>query len=345
MDLSISGIYDRILYQMSRLPGTQTGNRLMILMYHGTVRKPLDLYNWCFIDETLFRGHIEYLKKQFEVVPLLEGVERLKNGKINRPAAVVTFDDGFQNNYDVAFPVLRRAGVPATIFLTTALVDTTDTLWPYRLHLTLTGTKRTSLEWGGQRFDLSGTGAVVKAAKTIKNRLKELPHPRLLAELRAIIVKLGDDPDRPVLPDSPFRMLGRREIEEMAASGLIEFGAHTHSHAILSSLSPKERYDEIERSVNAVQELTGRPCESFAYPFGRAGDYDQEIIKILKSLGIRAAVTAIEGANDNMTPLMELRRFGIGADLGTDKFKRKTRLVIAQGVESGFPRWSRIWQR
>ncbi|MGH7964539.1 MAG: hypothetical protein ACRERD_22460, partial [Candidatus Binatia bacterium] len=79
------------------------------------------------------------------------------------------------------------------------------------------------------------------------------------------------------------------------------------------------------RSITAVRELTGRSCEFFAYPNGRVQDYDAGAIQMLESCGVRASVTAIEGLNDETTPVMELRRSGIGANLSLGKFKRKIR--------------------
>ncbi|MGH7774567.1 MAG: polysaccharide deacetylase family protein, partial [Candidatus Binatia bacterium] len=286
-------------------------HQLTILMYHAVVRSPLSLYDACFLNESSFRRQMSYLKKRFEVIALSEAVRRLRNGKIDRPTAVITFDDGFQNNYDVAFPILREFGLPATVFLVTGLVNTTDTLWHCRLNRGLAQTRKPSLEWNGCRFDLSRTDRRVRAAQAIAVKLKQVAHPRLLAELRGLILKLGDDPDCPIAMGSPYRMLSRGAIREMAASGLIEFGPHTHSHSILSRLSPEERRKEIEKSVTAIRELTGRPCELFAYPNGSAEDYDKETIATLEAYGVRASVTAIPGPNNSMTPPMELRRYGV----------------------------------
>lgn len=298
-------------------------DQVSIVVYHAVTRTPLKVHNWCFVDESSFRSQMRYLKKHFEVISLSEGVEQMRNGRIRRPTVVITFDDGFQNNYDVAFPILHEAGLPATIFLTTALVNTDDTVWFCRLNRALAKTSKPSLEWDGRRLDLSGPGAKAETAATIQATLKAFHHYQLLVELRRIILELGDAPDCPIEVGSPFRMLDHEAIAEMAASGLVEFGAHTQTHAILSHLSPEERHEEIVRAVTAVHELTGRPCELFAYPNGRAEDYDVDTIGTLEACGVRAAVTTIEGPNDAMTPVMELRRYGIGAHLSMANFRSK----------------------
>lgn len=296
-------------------------NQLTIVMYHGIVKSPLKIYDWCFIEENSFRIQIEYLKKHFEILSLPEAVERMKNGEIERPTAVITFDDGYQNNFDIAFPILRREGIPASIFLTTGLTNTNDTVWQCRLNLALSQTSKSHIEWNGSRFDLSTAGLRANASATIQESLKKIEHSQLMAAIRNIILKLDDDPDRPIEIGSPFRMLDKMAIAEMVASGLIEFGAHTHHHAILSLLSKKERCYEISETIKWVHEVTGLPCRYFAYPNGRLEDYDIETIQDLRAYGIQIAVTTISGPNNIMTPAMELRRYGVGADLTMAKFQ------------------------
>jgi peptidoglycan/xylan/chitin deacetylase (PgdA/CDA1 family) len=120
-------------------------------------------------------------------------------------------------------------------------------------------------------------------------------------------------------------MLGRKELTKMVATGLIEVGAHTHSHTSLARLSPSEQRCEIEHSLSVIHELVGKPCELFAYPNGAPQDYDRESIGILRSLGVRAAVTTIEGVNDSFTPPMELKRYGMGSDATEHDFERMMR--------------------
>lgn len=296
-------------------------DELTVIMYHGIIKEPLMVNDWCFIDEQSFRMQILYLKKHFEIISLSEAVERLRDGEIKRPTAVITFDDGYQNSYDVAFPILYKEKIPATLFLTTGLIDTNDTVWHCRLNLALSKTRRPYIEWNGFKFDLSTLNLRAKASTAIQDNFKELPHSQLMEGIRNVILKLGGDPDCSIEIGSPFRMLDKNAIGEMATSGLIEFGAHTHQHMILSRLSAEERLNEIRRSVDAIHELTGRPCKSFAYPNGRMQDYDPESIKYLNACGIEMAVTTISGPNDRSTPVMELKRYGIGSNLSMAEFQ------------------------
>lgn len=295
--------------------------RLTIVMYHAVVPRPLPVEDWCFLDLGSFRQQAEYLGRHFEILFLSEAALRLRRGAIRRPTAVLTFDDGFQNNRDVVLPILQDRGLPATVFLTTGLLGTDETVWYCRLNRALGATTKRRFDWDGETFDLSVPGAKAQAARAIQARLKALAHPQLLAELRGILHELGEAPERTIEADSPYRMLGREAAAEMAGSGLVEFGAHTHGHAILARLSPEERDLEIGRSLAAVQDLTGCPCRLFSYPNGRAEDYDAATIEALRERGVAAAVTTVAGPNDERTPALELNRYGIGAGVTMTQFQ------------------------
>jgi peptidoglycan/xylan/chitin deacetylase (PgdA/CDA1 family) len=307
-------LYNRLLNYSPPWLKRPGRNRLAIFMYHAVVHSPLQVFDWCFIDASSFRAHMQYLGSRYELLPLTEATSRLQDGTIDRPTAVVTLDDGFQNSYDVAFPILRELGIPATIFLVTGLVDTADTFWFSRLHRAVTETDRPWVRWEGNCFDLSTSQSKARALKVQRTRLKRLAQPQLLDQVCRIALDLGDDPTRPIEIDSPYRVLNSNAIREMAQSGFIEFGAHTESHAILSRLPPEAARDEIEQSIAATQRLTEQPCVLFAYPNGLAKDYDARHRALLQSCGVRAAVTAINGLNGSEAHLLDLRRFGIGAN-------------------------------
>ncbi len=287
-------------------------NRLVIICYHIIARSPFSFPDWCILDVDSFKRQLRYLKSHFDLLPLREAVEKCRKNALHRPTAVITFDDGYQNNYDTAFPILKDLGIPATIFLTTALVDTDNSLWFCRINMALAQCSLEDFSWKGARIDLRTAAAKASASKSLQASLKQLPHQELLEEAMRIVEGLGDDPSRPFERHSLFRMLDTRSIKDMLNSGLISFGAHTHSHAIVSLLSEEEQQVQISRSLDTVRELTGEPCKVFAYPNGRRQDYGKETIGILHKCGVDMAVTGIDGHNRSNTRPLELRRIGIG---------------------------------
>lgn len=295
---------------------------LGILMYHAVVEDPLAVSDWCFITAREFRQQMEYLHRYFRVLPLLEAVKELASGHISHPTIALTFDDGFQNNYDVALPILHDLGLPATVFLVTNLVGSNDTLWFCRLNQACIATRRQSLAWGGHEFSLRTRHDRARTSALLQSLLKNLPHDDMLARVEEIVIQLGSDPRESIDGGSPYRMLGAKSIKAMVDSGLIDFGAHTASHVILTQQpSHEQRRVEISRSIRETARLTGKPCRTFAYPNGRQEDYGIEAIELLQNEGIEAAVTTISGFNIKETLVLELRRYGIGADCTRSEFQ------------------------
>jgi len=153
----------------------------------------LDVQDWCFLELGLFRKQMEYLKNYFQVLPLAAAIERLRMGDITTPVAAITFDDGYQNNFDLAFPVLREFGLPAVIFLCTDLVDSDESIWFCRLIEALAKTRMESLEWNGRTYAIQGRQLKARAASALQAELKKLEPDRLVAAMHEISRRLQYD--------------------------------------------------------------------------------------------------------------------------------------------------------
>lgn len=294
------------------------GNALAILQYHAVIRQPLQFPDWCFLDERTFRNQIAYVKRQFRVVTLREAVELLTSGAITEPTLAITFDDGYQNNYDIAFPILHEYECPATIFLSTRYINGSETPWFCRLNIALERTRQQSLLWNGVSFDFSTPIKRSRASGALHKLLKK-HHPSEIDDLVTDICRrLAADDCRSTQPGSPYSMLSIESVRAMLNSGLVAFGAHTHNHALLGMLSPREQQEEILGSLRLVEKFTGQPCWAFSYP---NGSHDQITVGLLKSAGVTCAVSSVQGANTSATPLLELRRYSVGSDLSTAEFE------------------------
>jgi peptidoglycan/xylan/chitin deacetylase (PgdA/CDA1 family) len=290
-------------------------------MYHGVIDHPLELPDWCMLDANVFRNQINYLKQHFNIVSLSEAATLLENDCVTTPTAVITFDDGYQNNYDCAFSILREENVPATIFLTPNLIDTDQSIWTGTLHNALSYTQKPSLCWRNTTYDLSSRDKRYAALCSVKSQLKKESLSEINRQMEIIIALLSDAEPIRINKNSPYRILDTASIHAMLDSGLIEFGAHTLNHPILSNLSFLEQEQEILQSIEMVERITQKPCDFFAYPNGSRTCYNSDSISILENSRIKAALTTIEGTCSHTTPLMEWQRFGIGADMDMATFQ------------------------
>jgi peptidoglycan/xylan/chitin deacetylase (PgdA/CDA1 family) len=192
----------------------------------------------------------------------------------------VTFDDGYANNLHLALPVLRRYGVPATIHLATHYVECGD-FYPF------------------DRIRLAGRPEATYKDRTIDACLADAASwwPKVRARLtREQVLTL-----RPL----------RRDELALFDRSLVDFGAHTHTHCILSHETRERRRAEIRRSVELVREWTGG-APSFSYPNGRADDFDGGDKDALRELGVCAALSCGRHANPPGADLLDLGRYPVG---------------------------------
>ena len=292
------------------------GKPLSIFMYHAVVEKPLTLPDYCFISADQFADQMAWLAGQrIAVRPLVEAVSALEAGDLKEPTVAITFDDGYRNNVEVALPALERHGLPATIFLTTGVLGGDRALWPSRLNIALMATQCHELEWRGTAVSLGNVGeraaALARLQEAVKREAGDNPE-EAVAEIESAL----DVPCDPLVPrDSPFAMMDSADIARATASGLIEFGAHTVSHPILSQLDDARLKAELDESIDAVEALTGRACCSFAYPNGRLVDFDDRSVRHLSGRGVEVAVATEVGVNNRGIDRLRLRRFGIGPEM------------------------------
>jgi peptidoglycan/xylan/chitin deacetylase (PgdA/CDA1 family) len=283
---------------------------ITIVMYHGIVEKPLPVYNWCQLLCEEFDRQICYLSHEYQVLPLPELVERIQKGlPVDENALCVTFDDGFQSIRKLAFPILQKYKVPATVFLVTGLIGTTEIPWPEQLYCALSNSTRTEIDVQQSRFSLVSAEDRSSAYRRISTMLKRLPveqKEELLQKLlRDLTSKAPNDSDA-------ISMLTWQEVEYMHASGLISFGSHTHTHPILSRCSVARQQAELLKSREVLREHFDR-ADLFAYPNGTESDFSGETKKLLIELGYTCALTAIRGLNAHTSDLYELRRIDNGA--------------------------------
>lgn len=290
-------------------------NTLTILNYHQVAEINEFLPDWCCLSRVQFQSQMEYLAKHYEVVHLSEGVKNISQGLVNnKPYAAITFDDGYQNNYHVAFPILKKMGLPATIFLATGFVNSDRTLWSSELNKALFETSELKLRWDGEDYDLSTVQAKSYAFRQLQNHLKSFSHSAMTQRCNNLIWHISGEVKRPIEATSPYRMLDNSAITEMLNSGQIDFGAHTRDHVILSGVSEEVQQKQIFDSIADVKKLTGKDTVLFAYPNGKKSDYNQISIKQLKNAGVQIAVTTIPGLNKKPLSALELKRIGVGGD-------------------------------
>lgn len=295
----------------------------IILVYHRIASLPSDRLSLA-VSADHFAGQLDYIARTCRPLRLLDLVASLQEGTVPQRAVAVTFDDGYSDNYWNALPFLAAARIPATVFITSDLVDSQREFWWDELERILITTTNIphglKLNIAGRDFAWQLTSAAdrQRVHAVIHQLLKPLPareRDPILQNLRewAAISSTGR-------PD--YRVLSRAELVKLANHSLIEIGGHTRGHPQLSALSADAQRAEIAGGKQRVEELIGRSIETFAYPYGTAADFTAETAEVVRSTGFRAAVTTVPGYCEPDDEVFQLRRCAV-FDYEMSTFKQK----------------------
>ena len=242
-----------------------------------------------------FENQIKHLKKWYQLISLDELVDHLKTGKdFSHPYVVITIDDGFKDNYDFAFPVLKRLDIPVTIYLTTGFVGTDRAPWIEEIAYCLQGYSRETFRFEqlfpGEVFQVSNTQRKAKLWETIYEKMLYLDHEVKEHLFAKLLDKLdGANTCRGRL------MLDWDEVNEMSKNQ-ISFGAHTVTHPTLSRMFPDGAMFEISESKRHIEEKLGTSVLHFAIPNGKDDDFTAELREFCRSEGFDSVVTTNFGS-------------------------------------------------
>lgn len=213
----------------------------LVLVYHSIAKlNPReDLYKLN-IQPDLFNEHLNFLLSQY-----------------NSQEILLTFDDGFGNFFDNAFPLIVRYNMPSLLFITTGFID------------------------GKVGFGKFFRGGDIKP-------------------------------------------LTERQIKEVSDSGVI-IGSHSITHRNLKNLDDESLIVELKDSKKSLEDITGRPVQYFAYPFGSKSSFDRRVEDLVRECGYEKAYTNIMGFNHTRTNPYALRRIRLYSDDNLFRFKMKIR--------------------
>jgi len=254
-----------------------------------------------------FARQMEVIQEYFNVLPLDELVERAAGNDVPPRGIAITFDDGYRDNYVNAFPVLKRHGMPATVFLVTGVLGNHSPIWHDRVFGIFRQTQCESAFLEGKQRPMRNIDEKRGVMNLVLARLRGLDPFERDSEIERLGQALGVPEPR----HNP--KLTWDEVREMTASG-IAFGAHTVTHPILTKIPLGQAVQEIVASKEALEREVKRPVTLFAYPNGRANDFSAPIKRAVREAGFLCAVTTLWGANDRRTDFFELRRIGLWGD-------------------------------
>lgn len=275
------------------------------------------------IGESKLEQFLRWFGARFELVSVGEGVARLDRGLNGKSLVALSMDDGYRDNARVLAPLLARYKASGTVFLESRPLDERKVNWAHKYFWILA---RSSPEDFVHRFgELSNDTSAfhVMNQHVSEGRADPRYHLKLVLKydaqpaerdrvLDAIFAELGGD--ERALCEALY--MSWDEARAMAQSG-IELGGHTVNHPILSKLGDAEQSREIGLGAQSLARELGAPPRTFAYPWGRRWDFDQNSVAAARASGFASAVTMHAGVNTPDSDRFALKRLAIddGAQL------------------------------
>ncbi|WFT83380.1 polysaccharide deacetylase family protein [Methylobacterium sp. CB376] len=262
-----------------------SGPRPVILMYHRVAELDSDPWQLA-VSPRHFEAHLEHLRRSRTPMDLAAFVAALTAGTLPRDAVALTFDDGYVDNLRQAEPRLAAAGIPATLFLTTAAIGRPEPFWWDELaHLILDRSAPADLSVGiaDGRYRLQFGEPDRLDRDRRRWRAWESPRTAREAAYQALwrVIRDASRPEREGAMATLRRALGGAgaaceeeramtpdEVRGMARRGVLTIGGHTLSHPALPTLTPAEQRWEIAEGKRAAEEMSGQRVDGFAYPYG-----------------------------------------------------------------------------
>lgn len=293
--------------------GRGSQKQATILIYHSVIPRSSEFTRGLGVSMSpkTFERQMIYLSQHYTILALRDLVQALEQRVVPENAIVITFDDGFYDNYEFAWPILQCYSIPATIFISPEAADGDRVLWPNRLTFLRN-------RWGQKRmFALllerwSELAASASAADSWPEIVDKLAGTVPLKEMESFLEEIYNWAEvLESLATHPL-YLGWTQIKEMQAGGAIEFGNHTLRHANLALLDYEEQQEQIIGARDSIKYHLGVDAPlPFAYPFGHPRHFCEYTPRLVRDSGHNCAVLGIPNPITAESSPFELGRFYI----------------------------------
>jgi peptidoglycan/xylan/chitin deacetylase (PgdA/CDA1 family) len=294
-----------------QLAGRVRGCSAAILMYHSVMEDPAaqEAYLGEIVhSRDVFRAQMELLAQRFHPTSLDQVGRFVKGeGEIPSRAVVVTFDDGYADNYDVAAPILQDVGVPATFYATVECVERRTLPWPARLRFCFRNTKKAGwTDPSGESWPLSSD---VERENALQRSCDECC--RLAGSVQEeYVARVANELDTHVPAASGSLMMSYEQMRALLRQGHI-VGSHTMTHPNMAYVDPEVARGELSQSKQRLEKELGGAVQHFAYPCpALSPHWTEHTVAASRAAGYETAVTTNPGLSRSGDDPLRLKRVG-----------------------------------
>jgi peptidoglycan/xylan/chitin deacetylase (PgdA/CDA1 family) len=291
--------------------------KALILCYHGVTREisqGIENFSGKHINAEIFEEQMDFIARYLNPISMLQLHSDLTSGKFKPGSVAVTFDDGYENNFTNAWPILQKYFIPATIYLTTGYIGNPKPFWvdliEHFINQYPEGVLSITIKQHPFTYPIDTPQSRIQAVLDIKTKLKKYP----IEVAEETVKKIGDQFTSPQdwqsVPN--FRIMNWDQIQEMQEDALITVGSHTVNHNLLSVLHPDELEAEVGGARQEIEDALGVRTNLFAYPNGQENDFNLDSLFYLTQSGFSSAVTTIHNFIYIGENPLKLNRYAIG---------------------------------
>jgi len=304
-----SSAFDRFVRLLENVDRQKPGF-LRVLTYHRVdelARRPWLDPGLISASPKVFDDQMAYLAAHYQVVTVPDVLAALKSRqKTDLPprAVLVTFDDGYYDFEEQAWPILKRYKIPVTLFVPTAYPDHPEqTFWWDNLYQALQNTsRRDNLNTAIGTFSLGNAASRNQAYQRLKNYMKTLKHSEAILTVKEIFSQLDVQP-------APNCIMSWDTLRKLSQEGLT-LGAHTRTHPLVNRISLEKAREEAVGSLEDLKREIGTVQPLFAYP---SGEFSDDVVSTLQNAGFALAFTTKRGVNNiSSMNLLRIRRINVG---------------------------------
>ncbi len=258
----------------------------------------------------LFEREMAFINKWFNIISMDEFIDQIRKKKtFDKPTMAITFDDGYRDNYTLAYPILKKYDLPAIIYLVSGLIGTTQRAWLDDVDFALLNTNEKTLRFpsllGEKTLNILSTQDKQKANILIGEKLKRVENEKKFKLVDELFDRLKVK--RSSCSENDRIMMNWEEVKEMSNSK-ISFGAHTHSHPILTQLPYEQAKKEISTSKQVIENELKTQVNHFAFPNGSSLDFNEELKQFCIDLGFKSVATGEYGINNKDSNPYHIKR-------------------------------------
>ena len=278
-------------------------------LYSSKLQTPFD-EGVCEYTIDTFETHLKWIKNNFDVLSEKDVLNMSNDGKVPKRCALITFDDGYIDNYSLAFPLLKSYNLPAIFFIPTQAIDERVLGWWDIISYLIKKSPKEEIIIDSRKFQLLNHDQKEYAIAYFVNKFKTTPFTSY--EKLIDILSVSCDVEIPSYAEQSEQLMTWENLNEVIGHN-ITIGSHTHTHRVLNTLDENEQFNELQKSKKILENKLNCKINSLSYPVGEYSHFSTATKKIAKKAGYKICFSNSTGFNKNSIDPYDIKRFGLSS--------------------------------